>query len=182
MSPERSGMRAAVGYRTSDPELLAAWDGWQADLRTQNARVVAWKQAIDPDDKLTLHARHGSAPAYFSGGEPPHGWRRDQHGHIVPNKRLKAGKDAAAEMDRLRKSAPDDIPRRLSLPRFVVSGDRWYEPGAFKWKGAIYVYWGAQPDAGELDLKVWMELKLSELYAAREAYDAAHDHPLEAAA
>lgn len=159
-----------IGYRTSDPEVLAEWDAWQDEMREQQGRVFAFKESVDPDRKLTLHAYRNGIPAFFRGDDVPEGWRRGANGNIVPNKRVKAGKAAAAELERLQKTAPREPQYRLKgVPDFVMNGDRWYTPGIFKYDGAVYISWGAVPK--EIDTEIWAELKLSEFYAAKEAYE-----------
>lgn len=140
-------------------------------MQAQHARIRAFKEQVDPADDLSLHVRRNCRPAYFSGDVVPQGWRRNGNGNIVPNKRLKAGKAAQAQLDELNRQAPRDLSARLKgMPDRAFAGNHLYEPGAFKHEGAIYVYWGGAPE--DVDLEVWDELKLSELYAAKEAHDA----------
>jgi hypothetical protein len=169
-------MKATIGYRTTHPEVLTAWDAWQDEMRAHHARIRAFKERIDPDDQLRLHVRRNNVPAYFSGDVVPDGWRRNANGNIVPNKRLKAGKLAEAELEELRRGAPRDVTTQMkgmpAGPLFVGSG--LYEPGAFKHDGAVYVHWGCVPEG--VDASVWTELKMSELYAAKEAHDEVLEH------
>ena len=168
-----NGSNVVVGYRTTNPGVLAVWDKWQDEMQAQHARIRAFKDSVDPEDRLQLRARRNSVPVYFSGDVVPHGWRRTAKGWIVPNKRLKAGKEAQATLDELRRSAPDLSSRLMGMPDHAIVGNHFYEPGAFKHDGAIYVYWGGMPEG--VDSEVWSELKLSEFYAAQEAHDSEPD-------
>jgi hypothetical protein len=157
----------AVGYRTSNEEALTVWTTWQDALCEHQKNVNAFRLMYDPDMRLSLHARRNIIPVYFSGDEAPEGWRRHKDGRILPDKRYKAGKEAAAKLDELRKAAPWlQLP---GMPEHAFVGNHMYEMGAFKHEGAIYAYWGGMPDG--VDFDIWTELKLSEFHAAAESYD-----------
>lgn len=180
-----AGRPISVTYRSDKPGILEAYQQWVDDMREHGERLRAFNDKYNPDGKLEFRVREHRTFAYFTRPNLeaiPEGWRiTGDLGAIVPNKRLKAGKQAEADIDALNKSAPKGLTHRMDgMPDHVFRGNTWATPGAFRWDGAIYVYWSQRPE--DVDSAIWTELKLSEFYAAHEACEAAHDYDLKAAA
>jgi hypothetical protein len=174
-------MAVEVAYRSDAPAVLEAMESWQADMQARHERVKEFDERHNPDGKLTLRIWRWPSYriAYFEGDDAPEGWRRNKRGRIVPDKRTRAGKQIAAEIEAIHKSPLGTLAGRLpGMPEHTISGDRWLSPGIFLHDGAVYVHWEARPvsnartsEFDEVDTAIWSELKLSEFYAAKEAFD-----------
>lgn len=172
----------AVGYRSDKPAILEAWEFWTAAMRVHGEHLDDFRAKYNPDGKLDLYTLEHGRFAHFQGPKDvalPDGWRRNKDRRIVPDKRLKAGKLAAADVAALNSASPARVTFQ-GMPSQDFSGLTWMRPGTFHWDGAIYVHWSNQPNG--VDLELWDELKPSELHAAWEAYQDAHNHDLAAAA
>jgi hypothetical protein len=164
-----------VAYRSASPAAVEAWKTWQADMKSQQERVAEFIARHNPDGALDARVWHspGYRFAYFEGDTAPEGWRKSPNGRILPDKRTKPGKAAAGELGALTTEGPGALVSRLDgMPEHAVANGRMYSPGSFFHDGAVYVSWGARPE--EEPSSEWEELKLSEFYAAKEAYDPAH--------
>lgn len=137
-------MSAVVAFRSSVPEVVAHCEDWTEEMAEHHQQALAFKERYGPT--LTMRVWRGQRFAYFEGETVPDGWRMT-HGRIVPDKRYKAGKLAAAEVEALNKLAPRDLSERLpGMPGHAMVGNHWYTPGCFLYEGALYVFWGGMPE------------------------------------
>lgn len=164
--------QTVVAFRSEDAGVLAGYEAWEAEAREQQERIADFTTRYDLDGSLTLRAWSwpGWRFAYFEGEKLPQGWR-ETDGRILPDKRLKAGKAAAADIDALNAGAPKSLISHVEgMPHRAMRGSHVGSPGAFRHNGAVYVHWSVMPEG--VDGAIWDELKLSEFYAAQESYEA----------
>ncbi len=103
--------------------------------------------------------------------DPPTGWRVDAgHGHWVPDKRTKLGKQLAAEMAEVKLSSQSK-PLDKFIPMEHHDGPRWYSAGCQYIAGAVYVTHNAafQFESNEY----FQQIPLSQYYAALETEEKA---------
>lgn len=163
-----------VAYRTDLPEILSIHAEWVAAMNEHHARLMEFKRAHDPEDVLVMRVWEHRRFAYFEDGDAPDGWRRGKGGRIVPDKRLKTGKQIAANIKALDDAAPQSLRSLLTgMPDHAFIGSRLLSPGVFVHDGAVYVHWDDRPE--EVDKAIWTEIKQSELYAAMESYEEARE-------
>ncbi|MBM4683800.1 hypothetical protein GS532_07655 [Rhodococcus hoagii] len=167
-------------YRTTDPEILAAWD-------EMKARISQWW-----DDVQAFCVKHSGSTMMWGGnrlgveifngplvpedGVIPEGWRRDRKtpGMMVPAKRSPAGKLIAAEMSKLSKS-PDAAEALLGMPRTVSSEyrdgsgrGRIHSCGTERREHDLEVTWGCAVPSDQVDER-WTRVPLSQWHAEQEA-------------
>ena len=173
-------------YSTDSPEALAVWsatiaalDGFLPRLREDIAALGARNPLVrtgilgSPDELVALEPNDD--------GTVPDGWR-------IVRSRLEPRRGKAGEPARqwLADHQPPDVRYALAkhgLPSHaaIPTDDgrfRLVPPMVFKWDGALWALFEGKPGRGFLDLGeecTWTPRKLSEFYAAREAFDAARD-------
>jgi hypothetical protein len=167
-------MSTVVAFCSSEPAVLDAYADWQSEMHEHLERIRALQKVYDPDCELTVRG-WGTRFGYLegdTGATVPEGWRRSPSGHILPDKRLKLGKQAATAIEALNGEAPSSFTSRpIGMPSRAFVGNHLYEPGAFQHDGAVFVHWGGMPE--DVDAQLWTEILLSQFYAAQEAYEAA---------
>lgn len=171
MSPE-------VVYRSSHPDVLAHWN-------RQPEFHMAWQKKVadaltelgfEMTSRFLVSGRDLAGVAWPSDAELPDGWRRDRKMSeaIVPDRRLSAGRKAAAVLDEVRQPDPrDDLPGGMPSEAFA-SMSRLF-PGIAELGGFIVVTWSKNLDAGDaerIDPEVWERVPLSRYWAMREAAEA----------
>lgn len=100
----------------------------------------------------------------------PRGWKKAKTGVIVPDERLKAGKEWSARL------TPLSQPERVLVPGIGSSffGGTEESPGnVYYWQPTVgllneelWLAWGTKPE--DVDETIWKPRKLSEFYAAQE--------------
>lgn len=168
-------------YRTDDPVIVAAW-------HEANDAVQQWRNKVgDFAESVT-----GNSAAWFNGfldsqhcvglvvteaDLVPKGWRRhkNESTRIVPDKRTKAGKQAARDFDSL--GGEPSVRAVLKGMPVTVRGE-YLPSGAHmshtfgltaKVAGEITVHWGVEVPADKVDQTIWRRVPLSEYHAEREA-------------
>ena len=124
-------------FSSTEPAVIEAWRDMQriwseyqdaiaslCPLKSEGARVMI----------RSGFAHHQRVVGYTNpdNEEPPLGWRsRAKDGLVVPNKRLKAGKEL---------SLPSfDRPQLPGMPRYFVEGSRWRIPEINLWLSLIHI-------------------------------------------
>jgi hypothetical protein len=159
-------------YRSSHPDVLAAWDKARDDEDAYNQRLATQMKAWGFDHtKIYVSSSAWGAPrlmAIVHHGELPTGWRNEggrDSGRIVPyrkNKELAAQFDALVIMPSVRKALrsegmPDHAFRSLSVTA----------PGISRRDDTVWVHWRDVEPEGVGDK--WERVKLSDFYAMVEA-------------
>lgn len=173
-------LEPAVVYRTNDPAIVAAWDAELARRDALRTEARAYIASVDPDRRRTAVGNRGEfvilGLSHQQDWPTPAGWtaKRSPLWHVVPNRRTKAGKEAAAA---LRHFSPGD-PRAVlyadgtGMPSpdftYLDGAMRYVEPGVQNLGDWLYVTWAAEP-TGPVDATRWETVSLSMYYAARES-------------
>jgi hypothetical protein len=172
---------APAHYKSTDAEVLGAWDAAQQGFRDFRAAKDEWAKgypqhepfALQSSDRLWLVGLLWSSDV----GSPGEGWRRAQRSDIwgwVPDKRTKIGKALAASIAAIKAEHVKDI---AGMPGLAVVGNRFCHPGLFVYEGVAYVNWSisfAEVESSRwskegVDESKWTRIKRSEFYAAQEA-------------
>lgn len=171
---------APAHYKSTDAEVIAQWDDTQRRYREWHEAKDAWAEQFPNHDTASFQQSDRLWLGGLRGDESPGPcWRRAVRVDIdvwVPDKRTKAGKALAAEIDAMTVTHMKDIP---GMPDMAMVGNRWYHPGLFVYDGTAYVNWScsfaeveADPTRGwsriEFDASKWERIKRSEFYAAQE--------------
>lgn len=180
-------------YRSSHPDVLAAPLAHSAahDEWRKKTRALVDELGFPGHNPLIVGGFlqfRVTGIEYKADTKAPDGWRvTESAGHQVfaPDKRTKAGKQAAAALKTI--DPPEDP--RLNLPGMPAScwvGNRILNPGmALKNNDTVvYITWrctvpelGTAPErtakGDQVDLTIWERVKLSEYYAVLEAEEAA---------
>lgn len=155
-------------------------------IADHKARYDAWRE--DLRKVFADHGLEGKNPLMETGlGNPrvtgaervdpiPAGWKvkgKTRPDVIVPDKRLKAGREAAEILATLAQPDPRaDLPG--GMPFFCFGGVGLLTCGLRDMAGTVWVNWSGEAKAFEdVDPEVWERVKLSVYYAALEADEAA---------
>lgn len=172
---------APANYKSTDAEVLGKWDDTQRRYREWHAAKDAWGEQFPNHDVTALQQSERVWVVGLRGDESPgSAWRKAVRANIavwVPDKRTKAGKALAKEIDALAVTHMKDVP---GMPDMAMVENRWCTPGLFVHEGVAYVHWScsfavveADPSRGwsktEFDPSKWERIMRSELYAAQEA-------------
>jgi len=176
-------------YVSRSPEVVGAW---RAAEKALNAYVKQTQAVLDEAGLgryKVWRATGGWSPWKLMGLDipqdefPPAGWRVNQsREYAVPDKRTRAGKQIATALAAVKHpgNPGDDLP---GMPADVMAGGGFQTPAIRMLEGrtALYVAWRTDP-AGcresfrsksvEIDASLWERAKLSDYYAAVEAYEA----------
>lgn len=189
-------MKAA--YRSSKPEVLAAWKAWldhvnevkerrraygdqygrnlmvQGSAMAAGGNHVTGLEAFESDiERYEQAKRMGTTPELL--GEKGEFRLRAQRPRMyIPNTRRKSGEECARYLHTLRQEG-HNLP---GMPGFALLGMYITSPAIFRHKRTIWAYWGEQPTANEdglqndpIDPTLWTPAKLSAYYLAREAVE-----------
>lgn len=177
-------MSVVVAYRCTSPSLLKAYRAYRAERTEYGQRCEALCEELVPGSRGLYRGAHLVGLDFP--GDAPRGWRIQKYGGTgVPDMRLKAGKLAKEAMENLG-NPPADIRYNLpgNMPGEVWDNTHFYHCGMGEWGGAIYVYWGIDPETvttgfswvgrktdetHKISKRTWKRIKLSEFYAAKEA-------------
>lgn len=166
-------------YRSTHPDVLAAWDDSQRRYQETHVRICAFADKYGGEALVVRGGDYRLAglqsPDVPAGGDAL--WRRDRkHGGWVPLRKTKAGKDIAKEFDAC---SARDLGLVPGLPRYVqdtsqmfsLKGAQLFGDGEAVWAGWMTVDHDdvAKSSYGTLDEAMWSPVKRSEFYAAREA-------------
>lgn len=174
---------APANYKSTDPDVLAAWDDTQRRFQEWREAKSAWAQQFPDHEALAVQGSDSVSVVGLQGDETPGpAWRQTTRANIelwVPDKRTKAGKAIAQQLDALSVDHMKDIP---GMPDMAMSGNHWHSPGLFVYDGVAYVHWSCTFAEVEdstrgwsrtaFDASKWERIKRSELYAAQEADEA----------
>jgi hypothetical protein len=184
-------------YRTRNPEMLAAWDAFQAEQsawhRKAKRLIGRWfprqgrgcmvqRSSWGGNDRWVGISRP-TYKGYRRSNEWPNiadsdlraaGWRKDKDGTIVPFKKTPEGRAFAKLIDACQ--PPTSLRNRLiGMPGHLAFGRyglNTYQCGIERIGDAIYVTWSIQL-TDEHDRKLWKSVRLSEYYRLREAEEQA---------
>jgi len=154
-------------FSSTHPMVIASWhemqEGWSAYLEATRDMRPVQNEGCNAVVRVGFsHDRHVIGYTNPDNEDPPHGWRvQAKDGLLVPNKRLKLGKE-------LHKSLPSFAgPRLPGMPRQGMHDLRWFVPAVNLWDGVLWVHWNGPIE--DVDPTYWRDRKLSEYHAAKEA-------------
>ena len=165
-----------VVYRMRDHDAAKRW------YEEQAAELTAWRGSLTEfltaqglDAAAVYITSFGALSAVRNPGTVPDGWRvkgKTESDKIVPDKRRKTGRDAAARLEELRKpQLREALPGKMPSLSFTRTG--LMQPGVRCMAGTVWVTWDGFPDdATDLDMDVWEQARLSEYYTALEQDEA----------
>ena len=174
-----------IAFRTSSDEQLQKFIAWQGEREAwSDAAHALTKEATGDDRFLSYGAGRFAAFTWESDDEPPAGLKRVKaHDGIVPDKRIKAGKEWAkriAALPKLTKTCRCD-----GEPKGMVMHARRGQDGLlvhdaqyhrFQQTGPLYMIWNCECDdeqresiVNQVDASIWEFVKLSDFYAEVEA-------------
>ena len=181
-------------YRSTHPEVLAAWDDTQQRHRELAEKVKALRAEFPNHppmvyrysdraqfSHLSFHEDMPSIGNDFGPPPEPEGWRIKKEGRStylgwVPDKRTKAGKAMAARLAEIKVTGMGHFP---GMPTTVLEGNHWYSHGSVVHDGVAYAHWGcsfADVESSNwsrgLDTDMWQRCRMSEFWMAKEAHDA----------
>lgn len=190
-------MSGQSAYRSEHPDVLAEWD--RIVNSTWSKDVCAWSETVGFDGKQYVTGASGRVTGFPApeSGEIPVGWREIDHRGVrfcAPDKRRKAGKDAAARLVEFgERPTASDLPGMpdeiwVSSGRSDFTHRVHHVAAAFVHNGAVWIRWDVDADRVEAtgngdgflisfarrryDPAMWEKAKLSEFFAAQEAHDA----------
>ena len=176
-----------LAYRSSHPDVLAAWADTQTRFREWHAKVSEWR-ADYPEHHAAQQDWTGSLSIVGLIGDtsPGPGWRHKRGQNVwVPDQRTKAGKALAERIAALKADKIGDLPgmpdTASSSKSTPTGGYGLCHPGMFEHDGTVWVSWNAtHKDVAEsgwstrqLDMTIWEQAPLSAFYAATEDADRA---------
>lgn len=172
-------------YKSEAPAVL---DTWRQFIEASN-EVAVWRNELS--DTIGRHLMvnrsgfgHGTRVTGFERFEGDqdgdlihHGGclivsskRGSRGGIVIPNLKRKAGKEFAAELEKL--TSPQlDLP---GMPQFHIGGDgdsiglRSFAPELWEHQGAIWARWGC--NLGDSVGSEWSSIPLSQYWMARETF------------
>lgn len=174
-------------YRSSHPDVLAAWADTQRRFDAWHSEVVVLRAAF-PDHQVLQHEFDGriSVAALRGPSAPGQAWRYvKRQDYWVPDRRLKSGKAMADRIDGIRVTGMGKLP---GMPDTAHGGraangygTQLHHPGMFEHDGTVWVKWSCSHEAvvesgwskTTLDLELWELAKLSGYYLAVEEMEAA---------
>jgi hypothetical protein len=176
-------------YVSRQPEVVGAWLAGEEALRAYVKQTRAVLNERGLGEYKVWRSTSGWRPWEFRGLDvpqdefAPEGWRLNKSREFaVPDKRTKAGKQIAAALAAVKHpgNPGDDLP---GMPADVLVGGGFQTPAIrlLEDRTALYVAWRTDP-AGcresfrsrsvAIDRDLWERAKLSDYYAAVEAYEA----------
>jgi hypothetical protein len=177
-------MSVEVVYRTTDPEIKAAWDAFcEAYKRWQAACLSFAAEQGEGREPIIMSGwgdRRLAGLSHKANQLVPDGWRivpRSWPQYIVPLRKTKAGRELSDRMQALR--LPAWTPP--AMPDSIWTGNSVFHPGMETHGGVLYIVWGTDIESSKIesgaagfskeqfDPARWERVKLSEFYAAREA-------------
>lgn len=173
-------------YRSSHPDVLAAWGDQQTRYWAWHAEVLAFGSEF-PDHQVLQREFDGriSVDALRGPTAPGPAWRYvKKQDYWVPDRRLKEGKAVDDRMERLRVSGMGKLPGMPDTAHGgwpARGGTQLHHPGMFKHAGTVWVKWDCSHEAvaesgwskTTLDLDPWELERLSAYYLAVEDMEAA---------
>lgn len=168
-------------WRSSAPEVLAAWQQWREARATWGERVTEHSRSVAGEPAVTR--RWSNTESYVGPGigeqeEAPHGWRieppLDVHyeggvRYLLPNKRTKAGKENAQAVAELGETKSLTLP---GMPFHFFGGNHIYSPSVYADADQatnLTLCWATEEVAAEIDEAVWSRVLLSQWHAEQEA-------------
>lgn len=178
-----------TAYRTTDGDVIAAWQTYQTEAKALADKRAAVIEAVGRNLYVNRSGfGHGTRVTGFErfdsdkDGDLLHhdgclivSSRRGGHnGLIVPNLRRKSGKEFATELEGLT-SPKLDLP---GMPAFHLGGNGYggmssFAPALWEQDGTIYALWGV--DTAPVDTAIWDSIPLSVYYTAEEAHNEHQD-------
>lgn len=176
-------------YRSHAPEVIGAWQDAEATLQQYVKDTERVLEEMGLGGYKVYRDTHHWHPWRFSGLAipqdefPPEGWRMNgkYDAFAVPDKRTKAGKQAAAAIAAVKHpgAAMAKVP---GMPQDVCYPGGFTSPAValLELDTALYVAWRIDPagcresfssKSADIDMALWERAPLSQYYAAREAYE-----------
>lgn len=166
-------------YRTTDPELLAAWDKAAEEKRRWYDAVAEFCEEHSGDRRWWhsnfLGREHFDGPLVPADDVVPVGWRRDRKrpGMMRPNRRTPEGKEIAKTLAEL-SWAPSFDTALQGMPS-TVDGEhdpqrgshRVHSCGASRSSAYLEVQWGVKVPADQIDGR-WTKVPLSQWHLEKE--------------
>ena len=167
-------------YRTTDPELLAAWDEAVECKWQWNDAVAEFCEKHSGDRRSWqsnfLGIEYFDGPLVPADDVVPVGWRRDRkrRGMMRPNRRTPEGKEIAKAMAGLSR-APSFDAALQGMPS-TVDGEhdpqegshRIHSCGASRRDTYLEVTWGVKVPAEQVDAR-WVRIPLSQWHLEKES-------------
>lgn len=173
-------------YRSTHPDVLAAWDDSQRRYRETHESIRAICERFDAQAMVSSGSTYALAGIVTSDGEPPEGgtalWRRDRRvGAWVPLRKTKEGEALGKEFDACSARNLGVVPGLPLYVRDKAEMFRFRGAQVFGDGGAVWACWmhcdheDVVDDKtwGSLDESMWQQAKRSEFYAAQEAHQGA---------
>ncbi len=166
-------------YRTTDPELLAAWDKAAEQKRQWYDAVTKFCKEHSDDSRWwhsnLLGIEYFDGPLVPADDVVPAGWRRDRkrRGMMRPNRRTPEGKEIAKAMAGLSRAPSFDaalqgMPRTVKVEYDPQEGSqRMHSCGASRRDAYLEVTWGVKVPADQIDGR-WTKVPLSQWHLERE--------------
>jgi hypothetical protein len=171
-------------FKSTHPDVLDAWEKLADELAEHSKRELALISELEDQSGEKREARMRGSFSYptfmgFTATErdinygAPRGWRVKtfksrtssfQVYVLIPNERLKVGKEIAAKIEACRRSGPTDP--RISGKFPGVPGSFMTMPGLEKMEDAVFLVYSKDPAV--IKDPRWEPCKLSEYYALRE--------------
>lgn len=166
-------MTAEAVFKSTHPDVLAAWDKAESDWQTYRDAVNAFRDRYPTQRVIVADLTEGRECVVGLDGDPanppPGPWRWTLKARFVPDKRSNAGKLLAIEMKNLAYTPPP-IPGQ---PGLIISDGLWHSCGFHVYDGVAFADWSCGYETVErndrFDPTIWVRAKLSEYYAAVEA-------------
>jgi len=166
-------------YRTTDPELLAAWDSAVERKRQWNDAVAEFCEKHSGDRRFWqsnfLGSEYFDGPLVPADDVVPVGWRRDRkrQGMMRPNRRTPEGKEIAKAMAGLSRAPSFDaalqgMPSTVDGERNPHEGSRRvHSCGASRTDTYLEVEWGVKVPEDQVDAR-WSRIPLSQWHLEKE--------------
>lgn len=170
-------MTAQTAYRCTDPSVAEAFQAWKHEYDTHRRRVIDEAAAIGKNTGAlmtkTVFGNRIVGLAPDDPNDPPAGWKYMRNKNkLYPDRRTKAGKQAAAWLDSAQPKAHIEFLHQHGMPSDHMNGGQCYTPGAQLVDGELLVNWGCDLPA-ERVTGPWERIPLSRYYAAIEAAEKA---------
>lgn len=167
-------------YRSSHPDVLAAWHDTQQRYREAHAAIGAFAKRHNREATAYKSRRYRIASLV---GEKPEGpWRYAARiGGWIPHRGSKAGKALGTEWDAL---SCDNLGNLPGMPSNTHGNDMFslVSPGMFEADGAVWLEWRCSHDAVEssgwgkpYDPATWERAKASAYHLARESTETTNE-------
>lgn len=161
-------------YSSTAPEVLSSWEDTQRRYREYHAAAGEFFGRWPNHKGIQSRFSDCVYAAGLHGDESPgEGWRRGKNGDWYPDKRLKAGKALAKELDALKVKGLGHLP---GMPSLRFADGVMATHSAQEIDGVMWVTWSIDADEIEkddqFDGSLWERAKASAYHLAIESVQA----------